>query len=154
MSEHATHHALETLSKWGHNPSVDGGENIGFSLSRQGAPGDAFTVLGDCTPFTPGGPRGTLHGQPVGGTGAPVDYALNFGGSTVTVDQLPVTFTFDLNNGVVTVVGNSGLPPTLTFSVAFFSEFTGSGGKNIVFVSRESSDKAGYVLCTQLVGAS
>jgi hypothetical protein len=153
MSE--THRALETLSRWGHNPSIDGGENIGFSLSRQGAPSDAFTILGDCTPFTPGGARGTLHGQPTGGTGTPVAYVLNFGGATVGVNQLPVTFAFDLNDGVVTVTGSiPGLPPTLTFSVEYFSEFTGSGGKNIVLVSRHSSDGSGYVLATQLVGAS
>jgi hypothetical protein len=150
-----THRALETLSKWGHNPSIDGGENIGFSLCRQGAPSDALTILGDCTPFTPGGARGTLHGQPTGGTGSPTAYILNFGGLPVTVNQVPVTFSFDLNDGVVTVTGAiPGLPATLTFSVEFFSEFTGSGGKNIVLVSRHSSDRSGYVLAMQLVGAS
>jgi hypothetical protein len=49
--EHAlTEKALETLTKWGKNPNTDGGENIGFSVSRQGAPSDAFMGMGDCRP--------------------------------------------------------------------------------------------------------
>ena len=61
-----TSHALQTLARWGKDPGTDGGENIAFSLVRQGAPSDAFQVSGDCTPFTPHGARGTLHGQPAG----------------------------------------------------------------------------------------
>ncbi len=57
--EHAlTQKALDTLATWGRNPNTDGGENIVFSLSRQGAPSDAFLAMGDCTPFTPIAPRG------------------------------------------------------------------------------------------------
>jgi len=48
----ATQKALDTLAAWGKNPNTDGGESIGFSLSRQGAPSDAFLGMGDCTPFT------------------------------------------------------------------------------------------------------
>jgi hypothetical protein len=74
--EHAlTLKALETLTKWGKDPTVDGGENIAFSLSRQGAPSDAFLGIGDCTPFTPTGKRGILHGQPVGSTEKTSDHA-------------------------------------------------------------------------------
>ena len=52
--EHAlTQKALDTLAAWGNNPNTDGGENIIFSLSRQGAPSDAFLATGDCTPFSP-----------------------------------------------------------------------------------------------------
>jgi hypothetical protein len=41
--EHAlTQKALDTLAAWGNNPNTDGGENIIFSVSRQGAPSDAF----------------------------------------------------------------------------------------------------------------
>jgi hypothetical protein len=37
--------ALDTLAKWGNNPNTDGGENIAFSVSRQGAPSDAFLAM-------------------------------------------------------------------------------------------------------------
>ena len=41
--EHAlTQKALDTLAAWGNNPNTDGGENIIFSLSRQGAPSVRF----------------------------------------------------------------------------------------------------------------
>jgi hypothetical protein len=54
--EHAlTQKALDILTTWGKDPGTDGGESIGFSVSRQGAPSDAFLGLGDCTPFTPVG---------------------------------------------------------------------------------------------------
>ena len=61
-----TQEALETLTKWGRDPGTDGGENIVFSVARQGTPSDAFLATGDCTPFTPSGSRGTLNGQPPG----------------------------------------------------------------------------------------
>ena len=82
--EHArTDEALETLTRWGRDPGTDGGENIGFSVSRQGAPSDAFLAMGDCTPFTPSGSRGILSGQTPGSTGAPVAYFIDFSGSPV-----------------------------------------------------------------------
>src|SRR5215472_6590959 len=78
--EHAlTQKALDTLTTWGKNPGTDGGENINFSVSRQGAPSDAFMAIGDCTPFTSSGKRGTLHGQPAATPGAPIAYFDNFG---------------------------------------------------------------------------
>ena len=82
VTEHREHlrteEALGTLNYWARNIATVG-ENIAFSLSRQGAPSDAFLVLGDCTPFTPQGHRGVLHGQPSGDTGAPVAYIIDFG---------------------------------------------------------------------------
>jgi hypothetical protein len=150
-----TEKALETLTKWGKDPGTDGGENIGFSVSRQGAPSDAFMGMGDCTPFTPNGHRGTLHGQPMGDTGAPIAYFDNFGGITPTVNQVPFTFAFDLNTGKVAMNGAfPGLPANLEFRVEFLKEFDGAGGKNIVFTSDKTSDNAGYVIALQLVGAS
>lgn len=154
--EHAlTQKALDTLTKWGKNPNTDGGENIAFSLSRQGAPSDAFLATGDCTPFTPSGARGTLKGQPVNSTGAPIAYFDNFGGTTVTINQVPCTFAFDLNSGKVSLTGSfPNLPGTLEFSVEYFKEFDGAGGENILFYSDKSSDNAGYVIALQLVAAS
>ena len=74
--EHAlTEKALDRLATWGKDPNSYGGENIAFSLSRQGAPIDAFLGIGDCTPFTPHGKRGTLNGQPPGFTGAPIAFS-------------------------------------------------------------------------------
>jgi hypothetical protein len=154
--EHAlTEKALNMLTKWGKNPNIDGGENIGFSLSRQGAPSDAFLGFGDCTPFTPAGKRGILHGQPVGDTGAPIAYIDNFGGSTPVINQIPFTFSFDLNKGKVSLAGAfPSLPAALEFEVAYLKEFDGAGGKNIVFYSDKTSDHAGYIIALQLVGAS
>ena len=157
--EHArTDEALETLTRWGRNPGTDGGENIGFSVSRQGAPSDAFLAMGDCTPFTPAGSRGVLNGQPAGSTGAPVAYFIDFGGSPgspLTVNQVPFTFSFDLNAGKVALAGAfPNLPPSLDFTVEFAKKFDGAGGENILFNSEKTSDHAGYVLTIQLVAAS
>ena len=157
--EHArTQEVLETLTKWGRDPSTDGGENIGFSVSRQGAPSDAFMAMGDCTPFTPTGSRGILNGQPPGFTGAPVAYFIDFSGSPgspLTVNQVPFTFSFDLNTGKVTLAGSfPNLPPSLDFTVEFAKEFDGAGGENLLFYSQKTSDHAGYVIAVQLVAAS
>ncbi len=152
--EHAlTEKALETLTKWGKNPGIDGGENISFSVTRQGAPSDAFIALGDCTPFTPSGHRGTLKGQPAGDTGAPMAY---IDGDGPTTQQVPCNFAFDLNHGKVSLDGSfpNGLPSHLDFRVEYFKEFDGAGGKNILFYSDRSSDNAGYVIALQLVAAS
>ena len=154
--EHAlTQKALDTLTTWGKDPGTDGGENINFSVSRQGAPSDAFLAIGDCTPFTPSGKRGTLHGQPVGNTGAPIAYFDDFGGTVPKLDLVPCTFAFDLNAGKVTLNGAfPNLPATLDFTVEFQKEFDGAGGKNILFTSEKTSDNAGYVITIQLVAAS
>ena len=151
-----TEKALDTLTKWGKNPGFDGGENINFSVSRQGAPSDAFLAFGDCTPFTPSGKRGTLKGQAPGNTGAPVAYFDNFGGVTATLQQVPCTFSFDLNTGKVRLAGPfpNGLPSKLEFRVEYFKEFDGAGGENVLFYSDQSSDNAGYVIAMQLVAAS
>lgn len=147
--------ALQTLTRWGQDPGTDGGENIIFSLARQGAPSDAFLASGDCTPFTPHGARGTLHGQPAGDTGAPVVYIDDFSGTTPTVDQIPCTFAFDLNEGRVTLQGSfPGRPPVLHFGVEFLKSFDAEAGENMLFCSRSASDDAGYVIVVQLVGAS
>ncbi len=153
--EHAeTEKALETLTKWGKNPNIDGGESIGFSVSRQGAPSDAFMGLGDYTPFTPSGHRGTLKSQPVGNTGAPIAY-FDILGVPPAMNPVPFTFAFDLNTGKVSMNGAfPGLPANLDFRVEYLKEFDGAGGKNIVFTSDKTSDHAGYVLAVQLVGAS
>jgi hypothetical protein len=154
--EHAlTQKALDTLTTWGKNPNIDGGENIAFSLSRQGAPSDAFLGMGDCTPFTPTGKRGILKGQPAGTTGEPIAYFDDLSGSSPTVNQVPFTFSFDLNIGKVSLNGSfPNLPATLDFTVEYLKEFDGAGGKNIVFYSEKTSDKAGYVIAVQLVAAS
>ena len=154
--EHAlTQKALDILTTWGKNPNIDGGENIAFSVSRQGAPSDAFLATGDCTPFTPVGHRGILNGQPAASTGAPIAYFDDFSAAVPLIQQVPCTFSFDLNDGKVTLKGAfPNLPPTLHFRVEYFKEFQGADGKNIVFYSDESSDNAGYVIALQLVAAS
>ena|SRR6202008_3265358 len=154
--EHAlTEKALDILTTWGKNPGTDRGENINFSVSRQGAPSDAFLAFGDCTPFTPVGKRGILKGQPVGSTGQPMAFIDNFAGSTPAVLQIPCTFTFDLNTGKVSLNGMfPGIPANLHFTVEYLKEFDGAGGKNIVFYSEKTSDNAGYVIAIQLVAAS
>ncbi len=150
-----TEHALQTLTEWGKDPNVDGGESIAFSLVRQGAPSDAFLVTGDCTPFTPSGARGTLHGQPAGDTGAPIAFIDDFSSVTPTIDQVACTFAFDLNTGEVSLHGSfPGLASALHFGVEFLKTFDGAGGKNILFYADSSSDHAGYVIAVQLVGAS
>ena len=149
--EHAlTQRALDTLAKWGKDPNIDGGENIAFSLVREGAPSDAFIGLGDCTPFTPSGKRGVLHGQPSASTGAPVAYFV-----IPAFAQVPFTFSFDLNKGEVSLNGAfPNLPSNPTFTVEYIREFDGNDGKNILFHSEETSDNAGYVIALQLVAAS
>lgn len=154
--EHAlTEKALERLTKWGKNPNSDGGENIAFSLSRQGAPSDAFLGIGDCTPFTPSGKRGILKGQPAGDTGAPVAFVDDFSGSSPTVDQVPFQFSFDLNNGRVSLSGSfPNLPGNLDFTVEYLKEFAGADGWNVLFYSEKSSDNSGYIITVQHVAAS
>jgi hypothetical protein len=150
--EHAlTQKALDTLAEWGKDLP---GENIGFSLTREGAPSDAFIGMGDCTPFTPSGKRGVLHGQPVGDTGAPVAYLV-----IPAFAQVPFAFSFDLNKGEVSLNGafppggDTILAPTLTFTVEYIREFDANDGTNILFHSEETSDNAGYIIAVQLVGA-
>ena len=149
--EHAlTQKALDTLTQWGKNPNIDGGENIAFSLVREGAPSDAFIGIGDCTPFTPSGKRGVLHGQPAASTGVPIAFFV-----IPTFAQIPFTFSFDLNIGEVTLNGAfPNLSPNLTFTVEYISEFDGNGGKNLLFHSEKTSDHAGYVIALQLVAAA
>jgi hypothetical protein len=155
MAHSETQRALDTLAKWGQNPNTDGGESIGFSVSRQGAPSDAFLALGDCTPYTPHGARGTLNGQPAGTTGAPTAYVDDFGGSSPAITQVPFVFSFDLNTGKVTLTGTfPALPSSLSFTVHYLREFDGAGGKNILFFSEHASDNAGYLIAVQLVAAS
>ena len=150
-----TQKALDTLTTWGKNPNIDGGENIGFSVSRQGAPSDAFMANGDCTPFTASGKRGILKGQSPGFTGEPFAYFDDFSASPVKVKQVPCTFSFNLTTGKVTLSGPFlNLPGTLDFSVEYFKQFNGVGGKNILFYSDQSSGNAGYVIAVQLVAAS
>jgi hypothetical protein len=151
-----TEEALERLTRWGRNPNSDGGENIAFSVSRQGAPtaSGAFLVMGDCTPFTPHGHRGILNGQPVADTGAPVAYFIDFG-IPLSVNQVPCTFSFDLNNGKVTLAGSfPSLPPSLDFTVEFDKRFQDADGYNIIFHSGKTSDEAGYVIAVQHVAAT
>jgi hypothetical protein len=154
--EHAlTQKALDTLTTWGKDPTIDGGENIAFSLCRQGAPSDAFLGMGDCTPFTPSGKRGILNGQPPGSTGEPIAYFDVFSGSSPTINQVAFTFSFNLNTGKVSLSGSfPGLPAILDFTVEYLKEFDGADGKNILFYSEKSSDNAGYILAVQLVAAS
>jgi hypothetical protein len=154
--EHAlTEKALDRLTTWGKDPNSYGGENIAFSLSRQGAPIDAFLAIGDCTPFTFHGKRGTLNGQPPGFTGAPIAFFDDFSSNTPTVNQVPFTFSFDLNSGKVSLRGSfPNLAATLDFTVEYLKEFAGNDGWNILFYSEKSSDNAGYVIAVQHVAAT
>src|SRR5580765_7757637 len=124
-TEHArTTHALKVLSGWGHDPGSDGGENIAFSLVRQGGVSDVLQVNGDCTPFTATGSRGVLHGQPTGDTGSPSCYTVDFSTVSPTVTQTPCTFEFDLNHGRVTLTGTfPGAPSPLSFHVELLATF-------------------------------
>jgi hypothetical protein len=80
---------------------------------------------------------------------------IDFSGSSPAVNQLPFTFSFDLNTGKVALSGAfPGTSANLNFSVEYFKQFDGNGGKNILFYSEKSSDNAGYVIALQLVGAS
>jgi hypothetical protein len=150
-----TRKALTRLSHWGQDPTSDGGENIAFSLVRQGGVGDAFQVSGDCTPYTPGGARGELHGQAAGDTGAPVASIIDYTTSPPSVDEVDCTFEFDLNDGQVTLTGAfPDRPSTLTFRVEKLKSFDDPGvGDTILFCSHRSSDHAGYVLSVVHVAA-
>jgi hypothetical protein len=149
-----TEEALETLTRWGRDPNSDGGENIAFSVSRQGAPSDASLAIGDCTPFTPQAGRGVLDGQPVGDTGAPVAYFIDFG-IPLSVNQVACTFSFDLNSGKVTLTGSfPNLPSSLDFTVEFDKRFQDADGYNILFHSEKTSDHAGYLIAVQHVAAT
>jgi len=151
-----THQALKTLSQWGLDPGSDGGENIAFSLVRQGGLSDCFQLSGDCTPYTAGGARGALHGQPAGDTGSPIAFLVDLGTSPPSVDQVDCTFEFDLNTGQVTLGGTfPGLASTLTFHVELLKSFADPDvGPTRLFGSRTSSDHAGYVLAVAHVAAS
>jgi hypothetical protein len=150
-----TGHALARLTAWGQDPGSDGGENIAFSLVRQGGLGNAFRISGDCTPFTPSGTHGVLHGQPVGATGAPVAYVDDFSTTPPTVSQVPCTFDFDLGAGRVELNGAfPGTPATVSFHVELLKSFDDPGvGDTVLFCSRTSSDHAGYVLAVCHVAA-
>jgi hypothetical protein len=154
--QHAlTQKALDTLTAWGKDPNIDGGENIAFSLSRQGSPSDAFLGIGDCTPFTPTGRRGILNGQPPGFNGEPIAYFDDFSGTSPAVNQVPFKFSFDLNTGKISLSGSfPDLPAILDFTVEYLKEFKDAGGRNILFYSEQTSDNAGYVIAVQLVAAS
>jgi hypothetical protein len=143
-----TRHALKTLSEWGQDPTSDGGENVAFSLVRQGGVSDTMLVNGDCTPYTAGGARGALHGQPSGFTGEPAAYVSDFSTTPPSLDQLPCTFEFDLNDGKVTLTGAfPDRPSTLTFHVERLKGFDDEGvGDTLLFASNRSSDHSGYVL--------
>ena len=150
-----TQAALNTAAIWGRDPIAAGGENIAFSLSRQGSPGDDFTASGDCTPFTSSGHRGILRGQPAGLTGAPFAHIKDESTSPTTLAEVPITFSFDLNAGKVTVAGVlAGHHTPVHFTVEFRQEFVDEGGRNLLFVSDHASDHAGYAIALQLVAAS
>lgn len=152
LHEHQlTQKALDKLTEWGKDPNSYGGENIAFALVRQGAPSDAFLGSGDCTPFTPEGHRGVLNGQPAGDTGAPV---ANF--VIPATEQVPFTFSFDLNTGTATLNGAFpyGEPATMDFTVEYIKEFEDEDGMNILFHSEKTSDNSGYIIVFQHVAAS
>jgi hypothetical protein len=153
MSETPTQKALDDLNLWGINKG-DTGESIAFGVVRQGPPGDEGVFSGGVT-YTPKGKRGVLNGVPPGMTGAPV--AIFDGGQ-----QIPFTFSFDLNAGEVTMTGAfplpaSPVPPppvTLDFTVEYTKKFLDEGGANILFHSGKTSDNASYIIALQHVGAS
>ena len=50
------------------------------------------------------------------------------------MNQVPCTFSFDLNTGTVTLGGSfPDLPSSLEFTVEFAHRFDGSGGENMLF---------------------
>jgi hypothetical protein len=151
-----TRNALNTLSTWGQNPNIDGGENITFSLARQGwYPIDAFLAAGDCTIYTASGNRGILHGQAPGDTGEPVAYFLDLNSSPVNANQVNFVFTADLNTGLVTLSGPfPGLNSVLEFKLEFLKEFLSEGGRSLLFYSEHTSDNAGYVIDFTLISSS
>jgi hypothetical protein len=152
MSVTSTQKALDTITEWGKNPNL--GENIVFGLVRQGDPGDEGVFTGGVL-FTPKGKRGVLNGVPPGMTGAPVAIF-----PFAAPEQLPFTFSFDLNAGEVTLNGafpllTSTSPPppvTLDFTVEFIKEYEDQGGLNISFHSEKTSDNAGYIIVLQNTG--
>jgi hypothetical protein len=72
------------------------------------------------------------------------------------LQQVPCTFSFDLNTGKVHLSGEfpNNLPPNLEFGVEYFKQFDAIGVENILFYSDQASDNAGYVIAMQLVAAS
>ena len=148
--------ALDALSGWGRDPTSDGGENMAFSLVRQGGVSDTMLVNGDCTPYSTGGARGALHGQPSGFTGEPTAYVSDFSTTPPSLDQLPCTFEFDLNDGKVTLTGAfPDRPSTLTFHVERLKAFDDEGvGDTLLFASNRSSDSSGYILAVVHVAAA
>ncbi len=156
--EHArTQKALDRITEWakalasGHTP--DGGENIAFSLTRQGGGLilDSFIGGGDCTPFTPSGKRGILHSQPPPSSPSTA-WFIDSSSSSL---QVPFTLTVDLNHATVTLQGAfPNIPSTLDFHLEFFKQFDGPMGDSILFYSDKSSDNAGYVINFVLVASS
>jgi hypothetical protein len=72
-----------------------------------------------------------------------------------TVDQVPFQFSFDLNNGRVSLSGSfPNLPGNLDFTVEYLKEFSGADGYNVLFYSEKSSDNSGYIIAVQHVAAT
>src|SRR5205807_6727525 len=106
-------------------------------------------------PFTPSGGRGILKGQPAGNTGAPVACFDNSGGALDILQQVPCTFSFDLNTGKVHLSGAfpNNLPSNLEFGVEYFKQFDAVGVEHILFYSDQTPDNPGYGIASQLVPA-
>jgi len=155
IQEHReTSKALDEITGWARalaaGQSPDGGENISFSIAREGATLilDSFLSGGDCTPFSPSGKRGVLHNQPS------LPLMALFINPSNGVNQVPYSLTVDLNKGTVTLNGSfPNLSSTMEFHLEFLKRFEGGGGKCILFNSDKSSDDAGYLITFNLVGA-
>jgi hypothetical protein len=126
-------------------------EGISWTLSRltDDLFGDSFLAGGDATPFTPSGKRGTLHGQ------LSTAWLLSGGGGAAAPTIVPITMTFDLNEGVVKL---SWTPPgeaakDVTFKVELYKNITGSpdASQILVFNADTASDDAAYALTLMLL---
>ena len=87
-------------------------------------------------PSLPPGVAEPSLGSRRGPRGAPATCFVGFGGQAgpATVNQVPCTFSFDLNTGTVTFGGSfPDLPSSLEFTVEFAHRFDGSGGENMLF---------------------
>jgi hypothetical protein len=144
----ATVKALNEISNWV-KPGTN--EGVSWTLSRltEDLFGDAFLAGGDASQFTPSGARGTLHAQL-----STALFVVNAPGGTNAVDRVPITMTFDLNHGRVTLgwTPPGGAPMTATFTVELSRKITTpSASAELLFHGDSGGGNAGYQLLIMLL---